>query len=185
MRNSPDLKQARPEVLARHWTEAGELQPAIAEWSRAGKAAEGRGAFAETVKSYEQALALLDLLAESPERDARELELRIAAYFPVAMIKGFAAPETINVAERMTALAERSGGAVSLLASLGMRSGGALVAGDYPTADVLGDQALETCSPRWDPNSYRPPVLRSARCLLLARRSHPCRAAFRGRAKVF
>ena len=35
------LKEAHPEVLARHWTEAGETEPAIAEWSRAGKAARG------------------------------------------------------------------------------------------------------------------------------------------------
>ena len=37
----PALKEAHPEVLARHWTEAGETEPAIAEWSRAGKAARG------------------------------------------------------------------------------------------------------------------------------------------------
>jgi class 3 adenylate cyclase len=32
----PALKEAQPEVLARHWTEAGENERAIAEWSRAG-----------------------------------------------------------------------------------------------------------------------------------------------------
>jgi class 3 adenylate cyclase len=31
------IKQERPEVLARHWTEAGEPEPAVAEWLRAGK----------------------------------------------------------------------------------------------------------------------------------------------------
>jgi hypothetical protein len=34
----PALKEMHPEVLARHWTEAGEIEPAIAEWSRAGEA---------------------------------------------------------------------------------------------------------------------------------------------------
>ena len=72
----PALKEAHPEVLARHWTEAGETEPAIAEWSRAGKAAEARNAFREALESYQQALALLNLLPESPERDLRELELR-------------------------------------------------------------------------------------------------------------
>jgi predicted ATPase len=39
----PILKEAHPEVLARHWTEAGETGPAMAEWSRAGaRAVEGR-----------------------------------------------------------------------------------------------------------------------------------------------
>ena len=31
------LREAQPEVLARHWTQAGETEPAIAEWSRAGR----------------------------------------------------------------------------------------------------------------------------------------------------
>src|SRR6202023_359770 len=53
------LKEAHPEVLARHWTEAGENEPAIAEWSTAAKAAEARYAFREASVSYQRALALL------------------------------------------------------------------------------------------------------------------------------
>src|SRR5713101_1098084 len=45
----PDLKDAHPEVLARHWTEAGEVEPALAEWLRAGKGAESRNAFREAL----------------------------------------------------------------------------------------------------------------------------------------
>ena len=37
---------------------------------------EARNAFKEALESYQQALALLNLLPESPERDLRELELR-------------------------------------------------------------------------------------------------------------
>ena len=64
----PVLKEAHPEVLARHWTEAGEIEPAIVEWSRAGKAAEARSAFIEAQESYQQALVLLNVLPELPER---------------------------------------------------------------------------------------------------------------------
>jgi predicted ATPase len=32
----PALKEAHPEGLSRHWTQAGESEPAIAAWSRAG-----------------------------------------------------------------------------------------------------------------------------------------------------
>ena len=55
----PVLNEAHPEVLARHWTEAGETESAIAEWQRAGKAAETRNAFTEALESYRQAIALL------------------------------------------------------------------------------------------------------------------------------
>jgi hypothetical protein len=35
-----DIAEAQPEVLARHWTEAGEIELAIAAWTKAGKGAE-------------------------------------------------------------------------------------------------------------------------------------------------
>jgi predicted ATPase len=43
----PALKEAHPELLARHWTEAGETELGIAVWSRSGHAAESRNAFRE------------------------------------------------------------------------------------------------------------------------------------------
>jgi predicted ATPase/class 3 adenylate cyclase len=71
----PGLKEAHPEVLARHWAEAGDTAQAITEWTHAGKAAESHYAFKEAQQSYEQALALLSLLPESVERDLHELDL--------------------------------------------------------------------------------------------------------------
>lgn len=49
---------------------------AIRDWSRAGKATEARNAFREALKNYQEAVALIELLPQSPERDLRELELR-------------------------------------------------------------------------------------------------------------
>ena len=39
------MAEAQPEVLARHWTEAGETETAIVAWTKAGKAAQSRNAF--------------------------------------------------------------------------------------------------------------------------------------------
>jgi class 3 adenylate cyclase len=47
----PALKEAQPEVLARHWTEAGESEHAVTEWQMAGKAAHARNAFSEALES--------------------------------------------------------------------------------------------------------------------------------------
>jgi class 3 adenylate cyclase len=44
------LKAAQPELLAHNWTEAGETDRAIAEWSRAGEVAKARGAFKEALE---------------------------------------------------------------------------------------------------------------------------------------
>ena len=65
---------AHPEVLACHWTEAGENELAIAQWSKVGEAAQGRNAFREALESFRQALMVLQLLPESPQRDRRELD---------------------------------------------------------------------------------------------------------------
>jgi class 3 adenylate cyclase len=67
----PILKEAHPEVLARHWTEAGETEQGIVEWSRAGTTAEARNAAWEALDSYQRAVELLKMLPESPERDRR------------------------------------------------------------------------------------------------------------------
>ena len=113
------INEAHPEVLARHWTEAGETEQAMLEWSRAGKAAESRNAFIEAHKSLQYALALLYLLPESPERDSRELELRESLVEMLYFTRGWAAPETVEAAARIGLLAERSGNLARLAGSLG------------------------------------------------------------------
>jgi class 3 adenylate cyclase/tetratricopeptide (TPR) repeat protein len=139
----PAFKEARPEVLARHWTEAGEAEPAIAEWSRAGKAAETRNAFSEALESYQQALALLNLLPESPERDLRDLKLRQSVVQMLWVTRGYAAPETIAATERAATLAEKSGNLAQLVNLMILRGVSALVAGDIPAAGALANLAFD------------------------------------------
>ena len=139
----PAIKEAHPEVLARHWTEAGETESAIAEWSRAGKAAQARNAFREALESYRQAVALLNLLPESPERDGRELELRQAVLLILDITAGISAPETIEATKRSAVLAEKSGNLRQLLGLLLRRGFAAYFSGDLSTAGALADQALD------------------------------------------
>jgi len=137
------LTEAQPEVLARHWTDAGETEPAIAEWSRAGAAAQARNAFKEALKSYEQALALLNLLPESPERDSRELELRQLVIGLLFATRGYGAPETMEASQRASALAEKTGNVaqfIGLVISTGIT---AFSSGNLRTASELADQALD------------------------------------------
>jgi tetratricopeptide (TPR) repeat protein len=136
------FKDAHPEVLARHWSAAGESEPAIAEWSRAAKTAEMHNAFREAQESYQQALALLNTLMESPERDLHELELRQSAHMVLVMTRGWAAPETVNATERITILADKTGNLTKLSYSLLFRGFSAWIAGNLATAGALTDQAL-------------------------------------------
>jgi predicted ATPase len=71
----PTLKEAHPEVLARHWMEAGEADSAITEWQRAGERAVERRAYREAEQHYREAIAALRTLPESIDRDSRELKI--------------------------------------------------------------------------------------------------------------
>ena len=139
----PALKETRPEVLARHWMEAGEISPALNAWARAGTVAEMRHAFSEARESYHQALLLLDLLPASPERDQRELELRRALILVLAVTRGDAAIERIQAAERTASLAEKSGNLKHLAMAVNVRCYSAYVAGDLRIAAALANKALE------------------------------------------
>jgi tetratricopeptide (TPR) repeat protein len=139
----PAIREAHPEVLARHWTEAGEIESAVAEWSRAGRAAEARNAFMEAQEGLQRALALLNLVTESPERDGRELALRESLVQMLRLTRGWAAPETVEAAARIGPLAERSGNLERLARSIGTRCFHANLAGDHSTAAAAADEALE------------------------------------------
>ncbi len=139
----PSLKDARPEVLARHWTAAGETEPAIAEWSRAGNTAEARNAFREARESYQQGLALLEQLPESTGRDLSELELRQAVIRMLWVTGWYSTPETIEATERAAMVAERSGNLAQLVYWLVLGGFTTIFSGDLAAAGALADQALE------------------------------------------
>jgi class 3 adenylate cyclase/tetratricopeptide (TPR) repeat protein len=67
------LKENHPEVLAHHWTEGGEIEPAIAGWREAGDRALTREANREAVQHYHAAISLLP-----PTDDARRCALLFA-----------------------------------------------------------------------------------------------------------
>ncbi|MGT2504162.1 AAA family ATPase [Bradyrhizobium guangxiense] len=68
----PALAAAQPASLARHWSEAAEVERAITTWRNAGQAALVRCAFKEAEEAFRQASALLERLSPSEERDRVE-----------------------------------------------------------------------------------------------------------------
>jgi tetratricopeptide (TPR) repeat protein len=139
----PTLKETHPQVLARHWTEAGEIEPAIAAWAKAGKSAESRNAFHEALESYQQALDLLNLMPKSAGRDSREMEIRLLVAAMLNITRGYAARETINAVENAIALAERNGDLTQLANLLTSRGATHLISGDFSGAAAILDRAVE------------------------------------------
>ncbi len=137
------LAEAQPEVLARHWTGAGEAEPAFAAWQKAGEAADARGAVKEAGEDIRQALAMLNTLPASPERDARELAIVAVLSWLLVRTKGYSAAETIEVTERARALAEKTGNLPQLILQVIGTYAAVFVLGDYSGAAALANQLLD------------------------------------------
>jgi predicted ATPase len=79
------------------------------------KSAESRNAFQEARENYERAVALIRQLPASLQRDAKELGLLQSLYAMLSAGSGYAAPQTIEAAERATILAEKLGNLTKLV----------------------------------------------------------------------
>ena len=72
----PNTREAHPELLAYHYTEAGLGAQAVPYWQRAGQHAFERSAMIEAVGHLTKGLELLKTLPETPERHRQELTPR-------------------------------------------------------------------------------------------------------------
>lgn len=102
----PSIVETEPEVLARHYSMAGKVEPAIVYWRRAGELSTEASANLEAVSHFEKALELLVSLPASRSRDQQELELRIALGGPLLMTRGHGAPEVGNTYSRARELCQ-------------------------------------------------------------------------------
>jgi class 3 adenylate cyclase/tetratricopeptide (TPR) repeat protein len=106
---SPDIAQARPELLAQHFAQAGMAEEAVRRWGAAGKRAIARSAMAEAAAHLRRALEALAAMAETPKRHQCELGLQLELGTALTALHGYAAPETGRVYERARALCEQLG----------------------------------------------------------------------------
>ncbi len=73
---SPDLASSEPEVLARHYAEAGLTEKAAEFWAKAGRHSLARSALAEAQPQLDRAIALLAELPGSPTISQLQDELQ-------------------------------------------------------------------------------------------------------------
>jgi predicted ATPase len=105
----------QPELFAQHYAEAGLAEKSVAYWSKAGHRSAARSAMAEAAVQLQKGLDQLTLLPDSPERQRRELQLRIALGAVMVAVKGYAAPETGQVYARSRELWEQLGSPAEFL----------------------------------------------------------------------
>ena len=94
------IVEAEPDVLARHWTEAGSAAKASTYRLKAGERMLARSAVAEALAQLTMGLEVLQSLPDDDERRRKELELQIASGAALCAVKGQGAPETAQAYAR-------------------------------------------------------------------------------------
>src|SRR5262249_20203666 len=105
----PQTTQTRPELLAHHFTKAGGAERAHRYWLKAGLRSRERSANVEAIGHLTTSLALLGQLAESPERDAQELQFLNPLGTAYIAAGGYNEPQAGPVFRRARELSERIG----------------------------------------------------------------------------
>jgi class 3 adenylate cyclase/tetratricopeptide (TPR) repeat protein len=140
--------------LAHHYGRSANPDKAAEHLTRAGQQALTRSAFAEAQAQLQQGLDWIKKLPESPERDARELELASTLAQVLFVTRGWAEPETLGAAERASELAERSGNLAQLVVQVFGVCLNVLASGDYSTARLLADRILDLARREGSPASF-------------------------------
>ena len=115
---SPEIRSARPELLAHHYTEAGDRERAITYWQRAGERATQSFANIEAIGHLQQGLRLVEHLPEGRDRSRHELEIQSLLAPLFSIINGWNAAEPEQAYSRARDLAEQLGDNEKLFVSL-------------------------------------------------------------------
>lgn len=103
-----ETAESQPELLARHCTEAGQIEKAAALWGKAGQLSLERSALEEAVAQLTRALDQIASLPGTPALRREQIKLQVALITPLSHLKGYAASETRATVERARALIEKA-----------------------------------------------------------------------------
>ena len=103
-----EIAANQPELLARHYTEAGLIEKAAGLWGKAGQRSLERSALVEAVEQLTRALAQMAALPATPALRHERIKLQVALITPLIPLKGHAAPETKAAAEQARLLIEQA-----------------------------------------------------------------------------
>jgi predicted ATPase len=162
----PQTVETQPELLAHHCTEAGLTEKAIGYWLKAGLRSRSRSADVEAIGHLTQGRKLLDALAESPERDARELELLSPLGTAYIASRGYAAPEVGPVFRRARELYERVGQPSQLFAIILGNWEWHTVRGDLRLCTELAAEGMEYAGRLNDPGIFMEALFMSGETML-------------------
>jgi len=87
-----DILESQPELLARHYTEAGLIEKAAGLWGRAGQRSLDSSALVEAAEQLTRALNQIATLPATPALHREQIKLQVALANALIHTKGYAAP---------------------------------------------------------------------------------------------
>jgi predicted ATPase len=95
-----EIGETQPQLVARHCAEAGLIEGAVNYWARAGQRSLQRSALAEGIEQLTHALSHIATLPATSAFRREKIRLQVALVTPLMHVKGYAAAETEEAAER-------------------------------------------------------------------------------------
>jgi class 3 adenylate cyclase/predicted ATPase len=106
----PETAESQPELLARHWTEAGLIEKSAGLWGKAGQRSLARSALVEAAEQLTRALDQIATLLGTPFLRREQIKLQVALVNALMHVKGYAAPEPKAAVEQARQFIERAEG---------------------------------------------------------------------------
>ena len=103
-----EIADSQPELLARHYSEAGVFDKAAMLWGKAGLRSLQRSALVEAIAHLTRALDQMATLPLTPMLRSEQIKLQVALIAPLLHVKGFAAPEAKAAVDNASVLIERA-----------------------------------------------------------------------------
>lgn len=103
----PDTGETEPELIARHFTEAGRSKEAVDWWLKAGVKAQEGSAYAEAISHIQAGLALIEDVDDETERAIAEFKFQIPLGVSYLSTQGYASPSVGPVFERARELGDQ------------------------------------------------------------------------------
>ncbi|MBI3797980.1 MAG: AAA family ATPase [Deltaproteobacteria bacterium] len=148
----PETVETQPELVAHHYTEAGQIEQALPYWQQAGERASQRSAYVEAMAHLTRGLEVLKTLPDTPERAQQEPTLQLALGEPLIATKGYTAPEVERAFTRARELCQQIGETPLLFPVLGGLWVFYDVRAELQLARELAEQFLSLAQRRQDPD---------------------------------
>ena len=158
-----EIAETQPELLARHYTEAGQIEKAAGLWGKAGQRSLERSALVEAVAQLTRALAQIAALPITHALRREQIKLQVALASTLFHVKGYTSPQTIaafeladTMIEQAEALGERPEGEDALLrfSVLYGQWTGNFTAGNFARAAEIAKQFLAVAEKQTDIRTF-------------------------------